>query len=99
MYLIVSLRLPLLGLEVMLDRYVADTGHYFSYPLGPDGWSICQEFRSTHWPERRIAEGVLADWLEDHREELLHGAVGPSDPAVRLDALIDHLRQKFRNVR
>jgi hypothetical protein len=88
-------RAPVPGGEIMLDRGRADEGHYFSYPLTPDGWALCREFRATRFTERQITDGVLADWLEEHKEELLAGATGPSDPAERLDQLIAYLRERF----
>lgn len=90
-----EVRPPMPGMEILLDTGRADTDHYFSYPLTQEGWSICQEFRRTRWTERKITDGVLADWLEEHREELLTGASGPTDPAQRLDQLIEYLRAKF----
>jgi hypothetical protein len=48
------------------------------------------------WRKQRLAEpetsDVLADWLQDHRDDLLTGATGP-DPAGRLDLLIHWLRE------
>lgn len=44
---------------------------------------------------RNMTLGIVADYCEDHRDELLGGATGPSDPALRLDALIVHLRSRF----
>ncbi len=38
--------------------------------------------------------GVLCDWLQDHRDLLLSGAVGPN-PAERLEQIIDWFRQHF----
>jgi hypothetical protein len=92
-----EVRPPMPGLEILLDWRAADSDHYFSFPLSSEGLSICEEFRRTRWTERKITDGVFADWLEEHKEELLVGASGPSDPAQRLDQLIEYLRNKFMN--
>lgn len=42
-----------------------------------------------------IVCGITADWIEDHREELLTTAFGP-DPEGQIDKLIDYLRNRFR---
>jgi hypothetical protein len=88
-------RPPMPGLEILLDSRPADNDHYFSFPLSAEGLSICEEFCRTRWTERKIVDGVFADWLEEHKEELLVGASGPADPAQRLDQLIEYLRNKF----
>lgn len=90
-----QVRAPVLGHEIMLDWGRADDGHYYSYPLDSDGRAMCEAFRATRSAERRITEGVLADWLEEHKEALLAGATGPTDPAERLDQLIAYLRARF----
>lgn len=94
-----TVRPPVVGHEIMLDTRPADKGHYFSYPLGADGRAICRAFRATRPGERRVTEGVLADWLEEHKEALLTGATGPADPAARLDQLIAYLRARFEAAR
>lgn len=56
-----------------------------------DDWSVTKEWDDTN------LSGVIADWLTEHRDELLTNASGPSDPAARLDALIDYLRARFHS--
>src|SRR5947208_3113276 len=95
MYLIVGVRPPLLGLEVMLDRYVADMGHYCSYPVWPELRALIVDWNGQPLTEDSHLSGVLADYLQDHRVELLEGATGPTDPGERLDGFIEYLRIRF----
>lgn len=64
----------------------------FYFPLQQEGESIVLTYLKS--PDT-LTCGILADWLEDHRDDLLVGATGPTDPAARLDALIAHLRSRF----
>ena len=73
---------------------------YVSYRLPVEGYRLLIQRHVTPEDLRGVVSGVFADWLEDHRVELLRnavGAIGPSDPAQRLDALIDYLRSRFHS--
>lgn len=77
-------------------QYLSDSpDRCFSYPIDAVGHGIIEEWHKTLNGQDGNLSGVLADWIEDHRDSMLHGATGPSDPALRLDALIDHLRSRF----
>jgi hypothetical protein len=67
------------------------------YHCRPEACNFYIEWLRTPGRQDGTVCGVLADYLEDHRQELLTGATGPSDPAARLDALIDYLRDRFRS--
>lgn len=67
---------------------------YYFYPLPEEGRLLFDEYLESD--KDRTIGGVFADWLEDHWDDLLCGAIGPSDPSVRLRELIDHLRDRFR---
>jgi hypothetical protein len=59
-----------------------------------EGAVLMEEWARPH--EDLHLSGVFADWLEENRDsDLLVGATGPSDPAARLDALIQYLRDRF----
>lgn len=68
------------------------------YPLPPEGYRLVALWEGTPSDTDAIESGVLADWLEDHREYLLTGATGPTDPAQRLDELISYLRSRLVTV-
>jgi hypothetical protein len=72
--------------------------YWHCYPTTNDLWSLWVGWRevANAQQDTSLHSGILADWLEDHRDELLSGATGPTDPAARLDALIDYLRSRFR---
>jgi hypothetical protein len=72
-------------------------------------WNICRplcpvppEFAAIycHWLQARshkdsaLVCGIAADWLEDHRSELLAGPVNVS--VRRLDDFVAYLRYRFR---
>lgn len=60
--------------------------------LGDEGAVLWDKWFNTSNDTDSAISGVLADWLDDHRDSLLNGAVGP-DPAGRLDLLIRWLRE------
>lgn len=62
------------------------------WPIAAEGANLWQLWLETIEPADRQLSGVLADWLDDHRDDLLTGATGP-DPAARLDLLIHWLRE------
>ena len=54
----------------------------------------------TDWNRLALTEdshqsGILADYLQDHRERLLEGAADPVNAAERLDQFIEYLRLRF----
>ena len=82
--------------EPIFDTYNFRRWGSASYPINRDG-----EWISDQWwllvrdaNAQRIQSGILADWLEDHRSELLTGCTG-DDTERRLDGLIAYLRQRF----
>ena len=68
------------------------------YRLSDEGSELLRQWHADYRTNQHLS-GIFADWLEDHREEVLAGATGAPDPAVQLDHLIVFLRQKFRNER
>jgi hypothetical protein len=61
-----------------------------------EGADLMEEWAGTRYEDDSAPiRSVLADWFEDHHSELLSNATGPSDPAARLDALIEYLRDRF----
>lgn len=74
-----------------------DVEVWFQYPLTEVGEGLIEEWHQTTKNEDHNLSGVLADYLTDHRDELLTEATGPSDPAERLDALIEYLRRRFNS--
>lgn len=85
-------------LPYRLSKRNYDADRFWSYPIARDGAALKKEWANLEPPDDNFLTGLLADWLIDHRSELLTGATGPSDPAVRLDALIDWLRSRFTSV-
>lgn len=71
---------------------------HFFYPISEEGYTLIAQWQSVYWDEDQIESGVLADWLEENAEYLLVGAVGPTDPAVRLNELIQYLRSRLVGV-
>jgi hypothetical protein len=66
----------------------------FNYPFTEDGCLLWDEWSLTDVEEEGVISGVLADYLDENRSTLLAGATGPSDPAERLDRLIQYLRDR-----
>lgn len=66
------------------------------YLLSDDRSVLDQWCRTPEWNDTFIS-GLLADWITEHRSELLLNATGPSDPAERLDQLIEWLRNRFNS--
>lgn len=64
----------------------------WSWPLSAEGCALWKQWAKTHTGSDQAISGVLADWRDDHRDDLLTGATGP-DPAGRLDLLIHWLRE------
>jgi hypothetical protein len=64
------------------------------YPFPTDGVTLVNRWKGTPSSVDSLISGILADYLEDHQDELLSGAVGPK-PGPRLTALIDHLRSRL----
>lgn len=65
-----------------------------SFPIPEEGWHLIRQWQTFTDDDNQVLSGVLADYLTDHRSELL---TGPSDPAGRLDQLIEYLRGRFRS--
>jgi hypothetical protein len=78
----VTQKVPLLYNEDVL--FVVDT----------EGYSLLTEWFKAPSDEDKPITGVFCDWLQDHRDLLLSGAVGPN-PAERLEQVIDWFRQHF----
>lgn len=68
---------------------------YWFYPINEEGAQLIHSHNVLYERQDRTLSGVLADWLEDHKPELLSGATGPTDPAVRLEELLLYLRNRF----
>ncbi len=68
-----------------------------SYRFTDDGDRLLAQWKRCSQEEDPLLSGIFADWLEDHREMLLDGAVGPTSPSVRLDELISYLRSRFNS--
>lgn len=87
------------------SEYPIASGEFFNYPLTREAKAILLEWWYSTPNVKMIYDGlsdpvvsgILADYLQDHRDELLQGATGPTDPAVRLDALIEYLRARFHS--
>lgn len=71
---------------------------WWCYPADADLQTLRRQYANVAYDQDRLVCGVIADYLTEHRSELLAGATGPTDPAIRLDALIDYLRQRFNSV-
>lgn len=57
-----------------------DTSWCFNYPLNKEGRVLALQWGNTMACEDEVISGVLADWCEEHRDSLLEGATGPTDP-------------------
>lgn len=68
---------------------------HWSYAVWPALLVLLNDWNQAPFSEDCDLSGVLADYLQDHRSELLDGATGPTDPAERLDQLIEYLRIRF----
>lgn len=94
-----------LRLEVIADNSVTENRPYvggwedwcFCYPLSNEGVHLYDRWTDIPYLDDSLISGLLADWITDHRSELLTNATGPSDPAVRLDQLIEWLRNRFNS--
>lgn len=73
-------------------EYLSEGNVYFS--VTTEGHAIWKLWFDTDWSKDKSVTGVLCDWLQDHRDLLLSGAVGPN-PAERLEQVIDWFRQHF----
>jgi hypothetical protein len=79
--------------DVQPERLVG--GHYTVYfPCYSDLISLIKQWWDVPMSKDVVISGVLCDWLQDHRDLLLSGAVGPN-PAERLEQIIDWFRQHF----
>lgn len=85
------------------DLYFDNNPHFrkvaewFRYPSPDALHQLIEDWHNTTYSDDPTISGILADYLTDHRDELLTGATGPSDPAKRLDELIDYLRSRFNS--
>ncbi len=70
---------------------------YTVMQMADTGAGLISRWKNIPEAEDHHISGVLADWLEDNRDDLLSTATGPA-PAERLDALINRLRRKFRSL-
>ena len=71
--------------------------HSFNYPLATDeGEALIRQWHVQ--VDNLMTSGILADWIDDHFDDLLVGATGPTDPALRLRQLVDYLRSRFDSV-
>lgn len=75
-----------------LDFEPALPAYYTSWNIGVEGKALWLKWSCTPSKVDAAISGVLADWLDDHRDSLLEGAVG-TDPKGRLDLLIRWLRE------
>lgn len=64
------------------------------FSFNEEGDALRRKWFCTGWGEDYLIAGVIADWLQDHRDLLLSGAVGPN-PAERLEQVIEWFRQHF----
>lgn len=80
--------------EFPFSSYTTEMDCCYYYPLMPSGHELQSQWLRTPSCEDEVLSGVFADWCDEHRDHLLSGATGPSDPAVRLDRLIDWLRRR-----
>jgi hypothetical protein len=67
---------------------------FTNYRISMEGAALYNVWVAIPGPDDAIESGVLADYLQDHRDALLENATGP-EPAARLDALIDWLRARL----
>ena len=74
--------------------YPRDTDSFVYYPLSEDGYELVGQWLFTFCNEDHIISGVLADYFEDRRSEMIAGSTDPS--SGRLDDLIAALRRRFR---
>lgn len=75
-----------------VNNIVLDT--YCYYPANSDAHSLLRQWYNSPMGEDTVISGLIADWLQDHRDLLLSGAVGPN-PAERLEQVIEWFRQHF----
>lgn len=44
---------------------------FYNYPITPDGVDVHRQWSYVNYWQNHFASGLLADWLSDHRSELL----------------------------
>lgn len=98
------LSLPMMGVGNTYHSYkvyfwnanpYGDASAYYFYPMLVEGRAMIVNYHKLSDSEQIVAGAIFADWLEEHREYLLVGAKGPTDPAKRLDDLILYLRSRL----
>lgn len=80
--------------EIVQSEIIEGDPNWVYFPCSEEGISLFEQWQMAPGQADKPITGVLCDWLQDHRELLLSGAVGPN-PAERLEQVIDWFRQHF----
>ena len=80
------------------DTYRTRRWQSYNYPIDRDGEWIVDRWHLMQNEAQALQSGILADWIDDHFDDLVADAYGPSDPAVRLRQLVEYLRSRFNSV-